>query len=148
MIIDKNNLKVGLWYTDKNGNYIPYDGVSVKAPKGAVYARTMYPLELREDVYRLHKNGCYGETDKVVSYRTHLGRSNGKLIVAMVNSGDYDLYDAIGILACSCERCTNVLWNKYLPEDDEGYPEFSEEWYNANTECDFCRGLTANDTTR
>lgn len=145
MIIDKSALKVGFWYTDEDDNYIPYDENSCTAPDGAVYAHTMYPLELREDIYRLDKNGRYGEKNRVVSFRTHIGRGNDKLIMAMANSGDYDLYDAIGVYACSCERCTNVLWNKYLPEDNEGYPEFSEEWYKANTTCDFCHGLDKRD---
>lgn len=74
----------------------------------------------------------------------HLSRSTGQLAVAMVNSGDYDLYEALAILAQSCERCCNVLWNKYLPGVD-GYAEYSEEWQKCNTVCEFCREVSADD---
>lgn len=129
--------KTGLWFTDKNGNVVPWDG-KVIAPQGAVYAHSCFPLEVTEEIYKIRKDGGYGERDKVCAFTTHIGRGNGRLIVAMVNSGDYDLYDAISIYARACERCTNVLWNKYLPGED-GYEEFSDEWKKANTVCDFCR---------
>ena len=64
-----------------------------------------------------------------------------KLILAMANSGDYTLKEAIAILVNACERCLNVLANKYLG-DEEGYPEHSEAWEMCNTECDFCKGET------
>lgn len=139
MNIDKSKLKIGLWFTDEDGNYIPFTG-DIKTPEGAVYAHSCWPLELREDVYRIREDGGYGERDRLFSAGTHIGRGNGRLIVAMVNSGDYDLYEAIGVYGSACERCTNVLWNKYLPGEC-GYEEFSDEWKKANTECDFCRGL-------
>ena len=59
-------------------------------------------------------------------------------IVAMVNSGDFTLEQAIYVYANSCERCMNVLAYKYLDGKD-GYEEYSEEWEKANTVCDFCR---------
>lgn len=46
--------------------------------------------------------------------------------------------EKLKILAQSCERCANVLWNMYL-SDEDGYEEFFEEWYKANTLCDFCK---------
>ena len=69
------------------------------------------------------------------------GCDDGRKAVAMVNSGDYDLYEALAVLSQCCERCCNALWNKYLPEENEGYDEFSPEWYKANTVCDFCRNV-------
>lgn len=62
------------------------------------------------------------------------------VIVAMVNSGDYTLEQAIWICAKSCERCMNVLSDKYLGRD--GYAEYSEEWEKCNTKCLFCEGET------
>ena len=59
-------------------------------------------------------------------------------IVAMVNSGDFTLEQAIWVYANSCERCMNALAYKYLDGKD-GYPEYSEEWKKCNTVCDFCR---------
>lgn len=138
MNIDKNRLKIGLWYTDEDGNYIPY--TDLIKPEGAVYAHSCFPLELHEAIYKLREDGEYGEKDKVCGFCTHIGRDSGRLIVAMVNSGDYDLYDAIGVYGTACERCMNVLWNKYFPGED-GYEEFSDEWKKCNTVCDFCRDL-------
>ena len=136
MHIEKEKLKLGLWFTDEAGNYIPYTGEI--RPEGAVYAHSCFPLEIRESIYRIRDDGGYGEKEKVVTFCTHLSRGTGRLAVAMVNSGDYDLYEALAVLAQSCERCANVLWNKYLPGED-GYEEYSEEWYKANTLCDFCK---------
>ena len=138
MKIDKSKLKIGLWYTDADGNIVPWDEKSVDPPQGAVYAHSCWPLEIREEIYKVQKDGGYGEKDKVVAFSTHLGRASGRLAVAMVNSGDYDLYEALGVLATACERCVNVLWNKYLPKED-GYEEYSEEWKKCNTVCEFCR---------
>ena len=68
---------------------------------------------------------------------THIG-GNGKLLVAMANSGDYTLTEAILAYSMACERCMNVLWNRYLPGED-GYAEYSEEWKKCGTSCQFCR---------
>lgn len=64
--------------------------------------------------------------------------SMDKCIVAMVNSGDYTLGEAVYICATACERCANVLLYKYLDGKD-GYPEGSEEWKKCNTCCDHCK---------
>ena len=66
---------------------------------------------------------------------TYNGMSD--VIVAMVNSGDYTLEEAIWICAKSCERCMNVLSDKYCGKD--GYAEHSEEWEKCNTVCEFCK---------
>ena len=137
MKIDKSKLKIGLWFTDDDGNEIPWDGKELN-PEGATYAYSCFPLEIRTSCYKLRNDGGYGERDKVFTTCTHLCRSSGKLAVAMVNSGDYDLYEALCVLANCCERCCNVLWHQYLPEED-GYAEHSEEWEKCNTVCDFCR---------
>lgn len=65
-------------------------------------------------------------------------RSMSNVIIAMVNSGDYTLEEAIWICSKSCERCMNVLLYKYLNGTD-GYEEYSEEWKKCNTECEFCK---------
>lgn len=66
----------------------------------------------------------------------HIG-GDGKLLVAMVNSGDYTLEEAMIVYSMACERCANVLWHKYLPGID-GYAEYSEEWEKCGTSCAFC----------
>ena len=58
--------------------------------------------------------------------------------MAMVNSGDYTLQEALVVYSTACERCTNVLAYKYLNGAD-GYEEYSDEWKKCNTECDFCK---------
>jgi hypothetical protein len=69
---------------------------------------------------------------------TTLCRIDEKCIVAMVNSGDYILSEAIVVMASACERCGNVLIHKYLNGED-GYEEYSDEWKRCHTVCDFCR---------
>ena len=141
MNIDKTRLRCGIWYTDEDGNRIEHDG-RLK-PDHAVFAHVSFPLEIREEIYRIRDDGGYGEKDKVVTFCTNLSRGTGRLAVAMVNSGDYDLYEALAVLAHCCERCCNVLWDKYLPGED-GYPEHSEEWEKANTICSFCEAEERN----
>ena len=138
MKINKDKLRVGLWFTDWAGNVIEWDGTSRK-PEGAVYSRACFPLEVLEHCYRIREDGGYGEKDKLFTSGTSIWRSGGRLAVAMVNSGEYELDEALSIIAHSCERCLNVLFNKYLPSEDEGYEEGSDEWKKCNTECDFCR---------
>lgn len=59
------------------------------------------------------------------------------LALAITNSGDYTLGEAIIISATSCERCMNALAEKYGL--DWGYPEGSEEWQKCGTSCKFCK---------
>lgn len=75
----------------------------------------------------------------LIDARVCIGGGNEKIILAMANSGDYTLSEAIAVYASLCERCSNVLAWKYTNGQD-GYEEFSEEWKKCNTECDFCKG--------
>lgn len=60
------------------------------------------------------------------------------IILAMANSGEYTLSEALVVFSCACERCMNVLEYKYTNGKD-GYAEYSEQWEEANTICDFCK---------
>ena len=71
----------------------------------------------------------------IADFVTHIGSE--ELILAMTNSGDYTLEEALAVYANACERCMNVLWYKYT-DGKEGYAEYSEKWKKANTFCDFC----------
>lgn len=71
---------------------------------------------------------------------THLGSGSEKIILAMVNSGDYTLSEAILIVSRACERCSNVLAYKYTNKED-GYPEGSKDWFKSKTSCKFCRDI-------
>jgi len=75
------------------------------------------------------------------SYQIAAGESTWSedLALAIANSGDYRLGDAILISANSCERCMNALAYQYGLT--WGYPEYSEEWKKCNTSCDFCSNI-------
>lgn len=93
-------------------------------------------------IYRkLSKGKPYTFKPLLTGHTTYGGKWAQDCIVAMVNSGDYSLDQAIWVFASSCERCMNALLYKYLDGSD-GYPEFSAEWKRANTVCDFCRDIT------
>lgn len=81
-------------------------------------------------------NVTKGRTFKSVAGFNTTFNGMSDVIVAMVNSGDYTLEQAIWVCAKSCTRCMNVLSDKYLGRD--GYAEHSEEWYECNTKCIFC----------
>ena len=74
----------------------------------------------------------------VMTGSTHISRNSEDVILAMANSGDFTLGEAIIAYANSCERCINVLCYKYL-DGIEGYPEYSEEWQKCNTVCEWCK---------
>ena len=78
------------------------------------------------------------DTYKIMTGSTHIGGGNEDVILAMANSGDYTLSEAIAAYANACERCMNVLAYKYL-NGKGGYAEYSEEWKKCNTVCDYCR---------
>lgn len=149
MKIDKSHLKMGIWYEDKDGNVIPHNG-AVLPPENAYTYHSCFPLELSEDIY-LVRDEDGNLIDKPFSDRklltghTHIGGGNSDVIMAMVNSGDYSLPEAIAVFGFSCERCMNVLAYKYLNGAD-GYPEHSEQWNSCNTECDFCKDEDNNES--
>lgn len=68
-----------------------------------------------------------------------IGGGNQNVILAMANSGDFTLAEALVVFASSCERCMNVLAYKYTGGKD-GYEEYSEEWKKCGTVCGFCEG--------
>jgi len=61
------------------------------------------------------------------------------IALAMANSGNYTLKESIIILARCCERCTNAFAFTYNVPG--GYPEYSLEWCECNTECDYCKPM-------
>jgi hypothetical protein len=69
----------------------------------------------------------------------HIGGGNEAVVLAMANSGDYTLGEAILAYSMACERCANVLAYKYT-DGKEGYVEHSEEWEKCGTHCQFCKG--------
>lgn len=161
MKIDYTKLNKKSWYEDENGNEIPCSEGAVKPnfEEGqVVYYRHHFPLEIHDYIDEY----CYHPENPIIKFLCKRSRrfykwiSKGKprtfrtimdcrttfgsgqdCIVAMVNSGDFTLEQAIWVYANACERCMNALCFKYL-DGKEGYPEFSEKWKNCNTICDFC----------
>lgn len=185
MKIDKDKLKLGIWYEDKDGNMFRNDNSVEKPNDDIVSYHVCFPTEINERIemyydskdtcrhpliYRKRTHGWIkgikgckcekcGKTKTGKSYipfafmkwergnehyplmtvNTHLGKLSQECVVAMVNSGDYELDEALVVMATACERCGNVLLYKYLNGKD-GYEEYSDEWKKANTICDFCNG--------
>lgn len=184
MNIDKNKLKLGIWYEDKDGNVYRNDNDVVGKPRPDIVSyHVCFPTEVKEEIRMYYDNkgtckhplkyrkrthgwvkgikGCkcgkcgktktgkvyipFGfmkwdngdETYSLMTGNTHLGKYSQKCVVAMVNSGEYELDEALVVMASACERCMNVLAYKYLNGED-GYEKYSEQWKKANTKCDFC----------
>lgn len=154
MKIDKSKLKCGIWYEDKDGNYIPFNE-SVEAPEEAVTCHVCFPLQIRTEHYYIKPHADpdgnvhrthYG-SDRFLTTSCHIGGGNEPVILAMANSGDYTLSEALAVYANACERCSNVLAYKYLNGTD-GYPEYSEEWKKCGTVCEYCAGEGYSDRVR
>ena len=142
MNIDKKRLKMGLWYEGKDGEFIPHND-SIDPPENAYTYHSCFPLSLEENVYIIRDGN--GETinapigdRRLFTGHINIGGGNSDVILAMANSGDYTLPEAITVFGFACERCANVLAYKYLKGKD-GYPEHSKQWNQCNTKCDFCR---------
>lgn len=135
MIINKEKLRKHFWYENCNGQEVDKND-----PCACSYVN-MHPLTLIKTKYR-YSIDDNGKEQYSELFRTNITYNSGEeCIVAMVNSGDYTLSEAIILYATACERCANVLQHKYL-NGAEGYPEFSEEWKKANTECEYCEDLS------
>ena len=141
MNIDLTKLHKHFWFEDENGNMfdeIPQDD---DKKKSYIY-KSIWPCTYTEswDSYAIHKkiNRKCRTFQHLASFNTSYSQEGQKTIVAMVNSGDYTLEEAIYVYCNACERCMNALIYKYQNGAD-GYPEYSEEWKKCNTECDWCR---------
>lgn len=163
MNIDLSKLE-NHWFEDENGNiydslieelpenidYYTYHCIKPLIYTEPIDSFTYHPEHLHNDnslyqamlhfkwfynfMFRRMKRKKYPKTFKnLITFNTTV--NNEKLLIAMVLSGDYSLSEAVYIYATACERCLNVLENKYL---DMGYEEYSEEWKKCNTSCIFC----------
>lgn len=135
MHIDKTILNRNIWYEDSEGNVKTFDGVPDKSEVIGMTYHTKWPLEITEHIGRVTPEGTYKHLGDI---NTHISGGNEKTILAMANSGDYTLGEAIMLWANACERCMNVLEFKYSGGVD-GYAEHSNEWKRCGTECEFCR---------
>jgi hypothetical protein len=132
MKIDKSKI-VYLWYENEQGDkWVPPKGYcgSPKPPAGFIYQRSQFPFSVHEVMLR-----CY--EDKSVEVCSGNSSWPENLVLAMTNSGDYGLYQAIFVAANACSRCLNALSFTYLGSE-EGFSEDSEEYKYSNTRCEWC----------
>lgn len=147
------------WWEDEQGNILELDSDVVPTEEEHEkypFYHSCFPCQIHHNIshYDYHPKGIYKLLIKLPLIGTHVKKKLGKTfkdlctinttynsgsdcIVAMVNSGDYTLQQAIWIYANSCERCMNALCYKYLNGTD-GYLEHSEEWDKCGTVCQFC----------
>ena len=144
MKINLEKLKTHWWFEDEEGNIYPNTS-TFNLPKDKEYFtyHTIFPCTYSEELieYCIHesKDPVNMTFSTLIRTNTSYGSKTAQeCIVAMVNSGDYTLEEAIYVFANACERCMNVLIHKYLNGAD-GYEEYSEEWHKANTVCDWCK---------
>lgn len=169
MIINLEKLKMGHWFEDEEGNIYDGTSDTLPKDKDYFTYHRIDPCAYIQEVdtytchpeYEHENNSFYQAMlhfkwfrnlmrKKYKEHRTfkplftsHTGfgaKFSQECIVAMVNSGDYTLAEAIYVYANACERCMNVLLYKYLDGKD-GYEEFGEEWQKCNTVCDWCKDL-------
>ena len=159
MKIDVSKMR-RFWWEDEQGNVLQLENDRMPTEQEKekyCFYHSEFPCELHHNisVYDYHPKGVQklliklpiigdkikkklGKTFRRIGTFNTGYRSGSDCIVAMVNSGDFTLEQAIWVYANSCERCMNVLLYKYLNGAD-GYPEYSEEWKKCNTFCDFCK---------
>lgn len=160
MKIDLNKMR-HFWWEDEEGNVLELENNRLPTEEEKekyCYYHSEFPCQLHHAIsrYDYHPRGIQKYLIKLPiigkRFKKKLGktfndictfnttyRGGSGCIVAMVNSGDYTLEQAIWVYANACERCMNALCYKYLNGKD-GYEEYSEEWKKCGTECDFCRG--------
>lgn len=109
------------------GNDISYP------PNEFIYQRSAFPFQVHEQILRINEDGTSKE---IVSGHSSWPED---LVMAMANSGDYSLYQAIFVASEACSRCLNALYFKYIG-GGEGLAEDSCEYQSCNTRCDWCRG--------
>jgi len=122
-----------LWYEDENGNKLNWSPDFTKGynhPKKARYQVSQFPNVLRTTYLRLNDDGT--------STEIFCGNASypQDLVLAMANSKDFTLNEAILITANCCEKCMNSLAHMYGLS--WGYPEYGEEWKKTGTSCEYC----------
>lgn len=166
MKIDLTDLKRGHWFEDLDGNKYDGLSNNLPKNKDCFIHYSIHPLVYREPISaytyhpeHLHENNSFYQAMLCFKwfYRWMIKRmkkrgermtfkeicapqttyNDQKIILAMCNSGDYTLEEAIYVYCTACERCLNALAYKYS-DGEEGYPEYGADWTNCNTVCKFC----------
>lgn len=118
------------WFDDGEGNiYYELEEIPEETLKNCVVtSHSRFVNQVVEEM-SIFKDGKFKQMPACIS------SYNPKLAIAMVNSGDYTFDDAVQIIVDCCERCLNILYNKYL-----GQKNFSK-WYlydKWDRPCKFC----------
>lgn len=158
MKIDLSKMRLS-WWEDERGNVLELEENRLPTEKERekyCFYHSSFPCKITHEIslYDYNPKGIQkllirlpfigrrvkdkiGKTFRDICTINSTYRGGSDCIVAMVNSGDYTLEQAIWVYANACERCMNVLCFKYLNGKD-GYEEYSEEWQKCGTTCDFC----------
>lgn len=96
--------------------------------------------------YRNYYDGKYGQTTEIgLIKETDISAPIWQdLVVAMVNSGDFTLADALYTVAHTCDRCRHVLLDKYAdylkdPDNKVGYSQADPKFKSNNSRCNYCK---------
>ena len=124
-----------LWYEDADGNNLGepkyFDRDPPQEPEGAKYQYSQFPNILHDSILRLNEDGT---STAVMEGNRGFPED---LVTAMVRTAEWDVGDAIMVAAQSCERCLNVLCQRYLGAD-EGYKFGSAPYWDCGTRCKMC----------
>lgn len=125
--INKEDLKT-LWYEDKDGNVIQGElATDGTFPANAKYQNSQFPFMVQHNII---------DIDSGDTIMTGESTYSSDLVMAMANSEDFTLDEAILVAVNCCERCMNVLAHEYGL--DWGYAENSDDYNSTNTVCKFC----------
>ena len=108
MYIDKEKHLKQLWYEDKDGVECEPDSSEDR------YRVTRFPLDLTTKYFRVEGKWPDDLSTKRAFEKSAFIVDLDDLILAMANSGDYTLSEAIIIASIACRNCRNELYQKYL----------------------------------
>lgn len=126
------NLIPTIWYENADGErFVPDLMLAViDVPPGFIYQHSQFPMTLVHTILVCED----GQSSQLM--RGEMGWSED-LVLAMANTGKWQLSTAILIAANGCERCVNALAHQH--GCSWGYPEYSDAWHRSRTRCCFCK---------
>lgn len=131
-----------LWYEDRDGNFLGEPNLqtpNINEFKDAYVQISEFPFVLRTTHLELIRDAS-GSVFSSKQMATGESSWSEDLVNAMIR-GDaihkpMGAYRAIQIAAKACERCINSLGYEY--HLSWGYAEFSQQWQNSRTRCEWC----------
>ena len=131
-----------MWYENEKGErYIPLQDSqgnceNPSPPPGFIFHSIRVPCSIQEEMFRCTEDGevPIATLDKTWPEDLVLAMARPTWWAAWRTR--YTLSEAILIVSTACERCRNVLGDRYGMK--WGYKEGSEEWEECGTGCQFC----------